>query len=104
MKKLAISAVIDRQRDRKNSGTAEEVSGQSQAVSFIAYISPSPCRLYRQSRERRMGCANIKMQSVQVLPEEDDGGVLEGLPEKAKDCCGGCGKGLKKCLACLICI
>ena len=102
MKKLAISAVIDRQRDRKNSGT--ELSGQSQVVPFIVYISPSPCRLYRQSRDWRMGCANIKMQSIQVLPEEDDGGVLDGLPDKAKDCCGGCGKGVKKCLACFICI
>ena len=51
-----------------------------------------------------MGCVNVKMSSVQVLPEEDDDNIFDSIPEGAKDsCCASC-KGLKKCLSCLICI
>ena len=52
-----------------------------------------------------MGCANIKMSSVQVLPEDDDNNIFDNIPEGAKDSCCACSKGLRKCLSsCLICI
>lgn len=48
-----------------------------------------------------MGCANIKMSTVQVLPEENEEGIFDSIPEGAKDSCCFCSKGLKKCLICL---